>query len=574
MSKVYGQSPSAANSATKRYDEFAGSVTQQDNNLDRKQDVAQLGETLPIVFCWREKGDGGVWISPRLVGLGFKGNYIHLAYVISEGQIGEISADEIWFGKRHAKFQFLPLEVGVGYEEVPDVIEIVNQPGRIIQFENFDFYAEDPQVTYFNSATATCTGMEFIMHSYTNLPYVLDVEVLDVNDGYRVVKEVSLEYTGLTEVQEVLGLSPSKYQFNLYTQAVWHLKLAGRIEHYQAGDGVTPLADYDNMSILGVKAFATDIMREDNNSQIPQLHAFVRDGMFAEDARSTGAANKSTSQFANLVNYLLFYTLKLDVDLIDKSGLALICNMNEKYEMFFNGVLNTTSSYQEWVFKTAPYFWASPAQVNGKYGLTPVVPVSADGTVKTGAVQPVLTIGLDSIIEGSYNMVMESSKERQDVCCVMIYKGSITNAISETKTVEVRFKGAALEGPFETHDITGFCVDINHAIRAAMYILSRRRYVTHTLSVTLRTQTIQLNPGDIIKSNIEIEGGTKNQYYYQVDSISEGPDGLVSLALTHFPVNDQGQSLIALAITQALPDSEQPEGSSTPNSLSDFFVWQ
>ena len=171
-------------------------------------------------------------------------------------------------------------------------------------------------------------------------------------------------------------------------------------------------------------------------------------------------------------------------------------------------------------------------------------------------------------------MTMESSKERQDFCCVMVYKGSITQKISETKTVEVRFKEAALNGPYETHDITEFCVDITHAIRAAMYILARRRYVTHSLSVTLKPQTTQFNPGDVLKLDINISGGTVNQYFYQVDSISEGPDGLVSLAMTHFPVNDQNQSLIALAITQELPTEELTAGSSQPNTLSDYFVWQ
>ena len=89
--------------------------------------------------------------------------------------------------------------------------------------------------------------------------------------------------------------------------------------------------------------------------------------------------------------------------------------------------------------------------------------------------------------------------------------------------------------------MTEFCVVDDHAIRAAMYILARRRYVTHTLSVTVKQEPTQVNPNDIINLDIEIEGGTKNKYFYQVDSVSEGPDGLVSLALTHFPVNDQNQ---------------------------------
>ena len=350
--------------------------------------------------------------------------------------------------------------------------------------------------------------------------------------------------------------------------------MVGTIEHYKLDDDdVAVPPTYKNMTLLGVRGLAYDFLNQDTNFELAQIHAFVRDGIYVEDVRSTGAEAGPTSLYPNLVNYLMRNALKLDVDLVDLSSLALIANMNHKYNLWFNGVMAATSSFQEWIFRTAPYFWASPAQINGKYGLAPVVPLSPDGTVKTSATA-LLELGLDQIIEGSYNMVMESSKERQDFCCVMVYKGSVTRSISETKTVEVRFKGAALEGPYETHDLTEFCIDQEHAIRAAMYILARRRYVTHTLNVTIRPQTVQLNPGDIVKANLEIIGGTKNKYFYQVDSISEGPDGLVSLVLTHFPVNDQGQSLIALAMTQELSGELTQGRSGDQNRSNDLFVWQ
>lgn len=573
MTRVYGQSPTAASSNVKRYDELAGSTTQQDSNLARKQDVTQIGETLPIVFCRREGGDGGIWVSPRLVGIGFNGDYVNLAYILSEGRTGDVDVEEIWFGNRNAYDEFLDIEAEVSYESVASGYEIVNQPGKIATVEKFEFYSENPQVTVFHSKTDKCTGMEFVVYS-TEAPFTLTVKVVDAGNGYVDVATKTLNFTGLTETQGFGGLAPSKYQFVLNIQDSATHKVVGSIETYQAGDGVTPLATYENMTLLCVKAWARDVFTDDFSNMPAQIHAFLRDGMHITDVRQPTLNTRPSSVYPNLVYYLMRNAIKLDDDLIDLGSMDLIANMNLKYGLLFNGVLNTTVSFQEWVFKTSPYFWASSTQIDGKYGLASVVPISADGTVKTDAVQPVQTIGLDDIIEGSYNMTMESSKERQDFCCVMIYKGSITKSISETKSIEVRFKEAALEGPFETHDITEFCIDINHAIRAAMYILSRRRYVTHTLSVTLKAQALQLNPGDIVNCDIEIEGGTKNKYYYQVDSISEAPDGLVSLALTHFPVNDQGQSLIALAITQELPEGEQQSGSSTPNSLSDNFVWR
>ena len=395
--------------------------------------------------------------------------------------------------------------------------------------------------------------------------------------NYELVRTVTFTGDRFSDSFEVTALPPAEYRFIVEVNQAdgrdVDPHLVGTIEHYRAGDGVTPLPTYKNMTLLGIKAVTLQMFRREDNFKLPQAHAFVRDGIYIDDVRDVGADAAASRLYPNLVNYLMRIAVKLDDALIDNPSLALVANMNNKYNLWFNGAMGATVSFQEWVFRTASYFWASPTQINGKYGLAPVVPLSADGTVKTDAVQPKLVIDLDQIIEGSYNMTMESSRERQDFCCIMIYKGSITKSISETKTIEVRFKEAALEGPYETHDITEFCIDIEHALRAAMYILARRRYVTHTLSVTLRAQAVQLNPGDVVQSDIEIEGGTKNKYFYQVDSISEGPDGLVSLALTHFPVNDQNQSLIALAMTQELPEGEAQSGSSTPNSLSDNFVW-
>ena len=577
MSKVYGQKPSSAISAVARHDEFKGSVSEQDTNFARSQSVAQIGETLPIVFCWREGGDGGVWVSPYLVGIGFEGDIIHLVYAISQGQIGEIRDNEIWVG--YDKFtDFLEYEASIEYEQLPAGTKIDNRPGRIVTIRSNMFYLSDSsgseQYSYVDSVTGNCTGMEFVMHS-NERDFSLVIAVYEKGNDFEYVKEVTLEFTNYTQTREITGLNPGRYLFVIeveYLNAYSKISLVGTVEHYNVDDSQPEQASYKDMTLLALKAEITDFLQDQHNNSLVQLHAFVRDGIYVEDVRSGGATGP-TSLYPNLVNYLMTNGIELDPDLIDVSSLALIANMNHKYKLFFNGSMQSTSSYQEWVFKTAPYFWASPAQINGKYGLAPVVPLSPDGSVKT-SVSPIMQLGLDQIIEGSYNMVMESSKERQDFCCVMIYKGSITRSISETKTVEVRYKGAALNGPFETHDLTEFCIDEEHAIRAAMYILARRRYVTHTLNVTIRPQTIQLNPGDVIQADLEISGGTKNKYFYQVDSISEGPDGLVSLSLTHFPVNAQGQSLIALAITQELTNELTEGRSRSQNQSNDTFVWQ
>ena len=157
--------------------------------------------------------------------------------------------------------------------------------------------------------------------------------------------------------------------------------------------------------------------------------------MKVDDVRDTLPDGDPTSMYANLVNYLLLNSIKIDEELIDRESMALIANMNHRYRMFYNGVLQTTTNFQEWIFKTAPYFWASPSQHNGKYGLTPVVPLNPDGSVKVDGIVPKQTLSFEHIVEGSYNMVMESSKEREDFCCLMNYKTSKTGKVAKTMTV-------------------------------------------------------------------------------------------------------------------------------------------
>ena len=374
MSKVYGQNPSQAVSGVKRHDEFAGSITQQDSELGRKQDVAQIGQTLPLVFCWREGGDGGTWISPRLVGIGFEGNYVYLAYIVSQGVTGKIEDDVIWIGNQPLS-KIRGVTAQYGYEELPNGSMVVNQPGRLPQlnYEAFQEYTKDaidPGLTaqggfIVESQTSTCTGMEFALINTTTTVYSIKIYAYDRNDGFALIKTANFTQGSFSITVEILQLPPANYLFvvELSTSYVGGLEpsLVGSIEHYQAGDGVTPLPTYKDMTLLGVKAEYWELFRKEDNYRLAQVHAFVSDGIYVDDVRNAGAQTSPSNLYPNLVNYLMRNAIKLDDALIDTASLALIANMNNKYDLWFNGVLGATVSFQEWVFRTSSYFWASPA---------------------------------------------------------------------------------------------------------------------------------------------------------------------------------------------------------------------
>ena len=175
----------------------------------------------------------------------------------------------------------------------------------------------------------------------------------------------------------------------------------------------------------------------------------------------------------------------LKSDQIDRDSLVLANRLNERYDMYFNGVLQTTNSLAEWMTRTAPYFLLTPRQIDGKYGLWPVCPVNSANELSRDRTVPVLTVTRDDIVQGSYGRSYISVKDRRPVCLVMVYRDQPSQSVGQTVTVEVRYPGTALSGPFESHDLTEFACTSEQAVYAARYILSKRRYTTHTVSFTM-----------------------------------------------------------------------------------------
>ena len=92
MKYAYPQDPTHAISAIRRLDESSDSSTSQ-SNLERAQDIAVVGETVPMIFCRRfnwggQLGEnGGVWVSPRLIQLGIKQFDLNMMYLLSQGRV-------------------------------------------------------------------------------------------------------------------------------------------------------------------------------------------------------------------------------------------------------------------------------------------------------------------------------------------------------------------------------------------------------------------------------------------------------------------------------------------------------
>ena len=286
-----------------------------------------------------------------------------------------------------------------------------------------------------------------------------------------------------------------------------------------------------------------------------QVHAFVRGGIHVP--RYIEGTEGPSSNVADLVLYLMRRSSRIPDGLIDSAAMAAAATFTSVNGLFCNIELKDPSNLAGWLSQRLPYFLLRESRSGGKKGLRPLLPTNNDGTINTGAVSWVATYDEDHIIPGSFNVSYTPRADRMPFCVQVIWRQQPEDGLGMARTADVRYSGSATDGPFEQHDLSEFATSELHAMRVGAYILSRRRHVDHTLSINLRpgVNTAAVAPGDLVRvklRRIPSSGlNTMHDYLYEVESVAKGADGMVSLSLTHFPVDSEGRSLVALDVNEA-----------------------
>jgi len=218
--------------------------------------------------------------------------------------------------------------------------------------------------------------------------------------------------------------------------------------------------------------------------------------------------------------------------------------------------INITDSgnLEDFAAELAPYFLLAQTRSGGKRGLRPVLPVNANGTIKTTAIAWEYLFNEDYILPGSFELSYIPLADRKPFVVQAIWRQQLTDDFGIIRTSEVRYQSEAADGPYEQHDLSRFCTRENHAVKVAAYIRSRRRWVTHTARWVSRAQAFNtaLAPGDICRVRLErnVAGMTPgvHDFLYQVDRITQTAEGDVQIEATHLPIDEQGRSLVALDV--------------------------
>lgn len=287
-----------------------------------------------------------------------------------------------------------------------------------------------------------------------------------------------------------------------------------------------------------------------------QVHLFIRGGMAV--TRIYDSTLGPSDNFADLVKWLLVNTSRVPTAMIDSPALLAAATFLEVNGFTCNIEISESTNYSDLAAKLAPYFLLAESTAGGKRGLRPLLPVTAGGAINTAAITAEYTFTEDTVLPGTLDISYLSLADRQPFVVQVIWRQQLESDIGIIRTAEVRYAGTAEVGPYEQHDLSKFCTSEDHAVKVGAYILAKRLYTTHTIRFAARPQehnTI-INTGDIIRVRLARETSTYansvHDYLYQVERITKTLAGDVSYEATHFPIDDQGRSLIALDVAAAV----------------------
>ena len=454
-------------------------------------------------------------------------------------------------------------------------------PSVVVQFYTYAKYsvkvfesnasAEDLPL-YSNEFTLRLGASPFAVPPIDLEPATYRVEIEKIEDGwdseivYKPVEngpdqdeqvwDIADERQSYTEA----GKSPGRGQMLAEIQVTE--TIYSKIEYPEIpGGGEQTTGTFFDLTLAGIRGSIRALKPVDGSGPDfwVQTHLFVEQGVICKRLKPEyfdGADEEGSSHYlSDLIYYLLDKAQMIKEAQIDVEALRAACVVHNKYKMHYNGVLQTTMSFTEWLTRVAPYFLMTPRQVDGKYGIAPVVPVEVDGSFSRQSVNSYLqmTITSDDIVAGSYERTYFPARDRRDICLVMVYKDQPVGSPGQTVTIEVRYRGTAQKGPFEQHDLTDFCCHPNQALMSARYLLARRRYTTHACSLNIGRKGAQLKPGDVIAVDLSVtttEGeGVTDLIYYQVEAVTEEQAGLINLDLVHFPTmtNDAGETVSVIS---------------------------
>lgn len=558
------QSASAPISTNLLRDEY-DAVATVEKDATGEQRVIAVGNSIPLVYGKFQDNVGGVWVSPPAARYGLRltdtlGDSFALGLVVSDGEIGSISIDDIYKGAFSLRnisgatssfaygsmpsagydYSFSTITTIPGTPEIPATPDTVI-PGTAPVYEYRERIDSDAKIQ-------STTGLSFMSFYAAKISFTIKVED-DTNTALPFLYTFSrgsktIATSGIFSSNAVTSASVS--DDNGYDSASYTLRIdrgnvnawIGRrnirikLNPYSASSflqvtvtpgtpSVTipgtpgtpavptsyntvglPLSPGSGGSFAGLSCLAvkgTYTVEAKLGDYKEQIRCFVRNGIKVTDIL-TGAVG-SSSNFLNLAYYLLKANNVSD-SLIDLDSFKDAYRFTERNKFLFNGVVNNPVNLRDYLARVAPGFLLRFVQIDGKFAFKPVLPILSNGDFNTSTIFPVKTFNETQLLSGTFEKTYYPSQQRKPICVLVTWREQLSKPYSLNTTTEIKYTGTALNGPYEQYDFSDFITNSLHSQAVGKYILSSRKHITHTVSFSVAYDA-QANLGEKLIAQLQ-----------------------------------------------------------------------
>lgn len=284
-----------------------------------------------------------------------------------------------------------------------------------------------------------------------------------------------------------------------------------------------------------------------------QSSVFIREGM--KVTRLLDSTLGPSNNFVDLVVYLMEQSKEIPNALIDTAQMTKAANFVNANSLFFNGQLEKPANLIDWVKNAATGFLLKLVKKNGKLGLTPLVQYATDYTFSDKKVNWLYTFLDKHLVVDGIDISYVSAEDRKPIQFEVLWRQQPDDDIGYIRSTLVKMEGAT--DRIQTLDLSAFCTSELHATKVAAYNVAIRKYVSHYATIRLRPgdYSTHLIVGDIVRVRLanETKQGPQHahDFLYQIQSIKGNLDGTTVIDLMHYPLNQNGQSLLTLGVKNA-----------------------
>jgi hypothetical protein len=286
-----------------------------------------------------------------------------------------------------------------------------------------------------------------------------------------------------------------------------------------------------------------------------EVQAFIRSGRTV--TRLADSVSGPSSNFADLFKLAMEVSAKLPADMIDTTRLQTAALFLDANELYCDINIKDAGNLDDFISANAPYFLLRETRVNGKRGLRPLLPIDGAYAIKTDPIPWEFEFNEEFILPGSLQVDFTPLEQRKPKLMLAMWRQQPDDTFGVIRTAEVGYAVDRSSGNVEQHDMSTFCTHELHAVRAMAYRRARQKWSTHTIAWACRPEVYNriMEEGDIVRVTFQRNASdgstTTHDHLYELDQIEKTSTGEVVFQATHFPVDAEGRSLVALTVAQA-----------------------